>query len=461
MTTMDRTSSNIMLRQILAATSISYVIVVLDTSIVNVALDRISLSLAANIAGLQWVVNAYTIAFASLLLTGGTLGDRWGARNVYLAGLIVFTLASAACGMAVNLPSLIAARTLQGIGAAMLVPCSLKLINQACSTPEQRSRAVGIWISCGGIAMAAGPLVGGILIHLFNWRSIFFVNVPLGLAGIWTTWRIASDDVKSQAAPFDPAGQVAIIIALGTLISVLIEGQALGWSSPLIVTGIVITIGAWATFLTVETRSTHPMLPLVFFRSGIFAGSTFVSMVSAFVFYGLLFVTSLYYQEIRGYSPLSAGLAFLPMTAMVAIGSMTSNRLVKLCGTRYSMCLAFGLYTVGAVWMLLTTPASNYWLAVIPMLMIGFAAGFVSPAATAPAMETVANHRGGVAAAVLNSARQTGAALGVAISGTLVATLHPFEIGMHAVLWIVTGVSLVAALIWWFALMAQRDGSAA
>ncbi|MFM0282060.1 Major Facilitator Superfamily protein [Burkholderia sp. GAS332] len=155
-------------RRVLAATSVSYVLVLLDTSIVNVALGRISVSLATQIAGLQWVMNAYTLAFASLLLTGGTLGDRWGARNVYLAGLLVFTLASTICGVAADLPSLIAARVLQGVGAAMLVPCSLKLINHACPEPEQRARAVGIWVGCGGVAMAAGPLVGGVLIHLFD-----------------------------------------------------------------------------------------------------------------------------------------------------------------------------------------------------------------------------------------------------------------------------------------------------
>ncbi|RDK02989.1 MFS transporter [Paraburkholderia lacunae] len=438
-------------RRVLAATSVSYVVVVLDTSIVNVALDRISVSLATHIASLQWVVNAYTLGFASLLLTGGTLGDRWGARNVYLAGLTVFTLASAICAVAPDLRDLIAARVLQGVGAAMLVPCSLKLINHACPAPQQRARAVGVWVGCGGVAMAAGPLAGGILIHLFDWRSIFFVNVPIGLLGMAMTWRIAPDRRPAQANRFDSAGQVTAIVALGALIGVLIDGKTLGWDSPLIVSGIVMTVAAWAAFLALEARNTHPMLPLSFFRSGIFAGSTCVSMASAFVFYGLLFVTSLYYQQARGYSPLWAGLAFLPMTAMVAVGSVVSNRIARLFGTRWSMCAAFGFYAVGALGMLSCGPSSPYWLAVAPMLAIGLAAGFVSPAATAPAMGTVEKHRAGVAAAVLNSARQTGAALGVAIFGTLIATVHPFEAGMQAALWTAAAVSLVAAQIWWLA----------
>ena len=439
-------------RPTLAATSISYVVVLLDASIVNVALDRISLSLATDIAGLQWVMNAYTLAFASLLLTGGTLGDRWGARNVYLAGLALFTLASAGCGMAADLPSLIVARVLQGAGAALLVPCSLKLIHHACPDPEQRARAVGLWIGCGGVAMAAGPLVGGVLIHWFDWRSIFFVNLPIGVLGIVLTWRIARDVKPLQFRPFDPAGQASAILALGALIGVLIEGRTLGWESPSVLAGIFITFVAWTTFLVVEARNPQPMLPLSFFRSGIFAGSTYASMASAFVFYGLLFVTSLYFQQARGYSPLSAGLAFLPMTVMVAVGSLMSNRIVKLCGARWSMCAAFGSYAIGALGMLVASRLSSYWPAIFPMLAIGFASGFVSPAATAPAIGTVEKHRAGVAAAVLNSARQTGAALGVATFGTLVATLHPFEAGMDAALWTAAVLSLIAAGVWWFAL---------
>ena len=439
-------------RRVLAATSISYVVVLLDTSIVNVALDRIAMGLGTHIAGLQWVVSAYTLAFASLLLTGGALGDRWGARNVYLAGLLVFTLASAACGFAPGLPLLIAARVLQGVGAAMLVPCSLKLINVAFPDPEQRARAIGVWIGLGGVAMAAGPLVGGALIQLFDWRSIFLVNVPIGIAGLGMTWRIARDRGSAQGARLDHAGQAAAIVALGTLIGVLIEGHILGWRSPFVLAGIAISAASWVAFFVVESRSAHPMLPLHFFRNRVFAASTIASTASAFVFYGLFFVTSLYYQQERGNSPLWAGLAFLPMTATVAIASIVSSRVVRACGTRGSMCLAFGLYAAGALGMLGTRPSSPYWLGIAPMLAIGLASGFISPAATAPAMGTVERQRAGIAAAVLNAARQAGAAIGVAIFGTLVAGSHPFEIGMHAALWTAAVVSLMAAWAWWLAL---------
>lgn len=446
-------------RRILAATSISYLIVLLDTSIINIALNRLAVALHAPMSGLQWVMNAYTLAFASLLLSGGTLGDRWGARRVYLAGLCTFTLASLACGLAANLAWLILARVLQGVGAAMLVPCALKLINQACPEPEQRARAIGIWVGCGGIAMAAGPMVGGLLIQWFDWRSIFFVNLPIGLAGMVMAWRIDDARHPADARHFDPLGQATAIIAMGMLIGVLIEGHGLGWYSPTMLAATAIAVFAWTAFLIVEARHAQPMLPLAFFRHGIFAGSTFVSMVSAFVFYGLLFVISLYYQQVRGYSPMQAGLAFLPMTAMVGIGSLLSNRIARLAGVRGSMCMAFVLYASGA-WGLLSIDAhTSYTLAIAPMLAIGLASGFISPAATAPAMGSVDKSRAGIAAAVLNAARQLGAALGVAVFGTLMVANLRYEQGMHEVLWSVITVSLFAALAWWFALQPRASAS--
>ena len=441
-------ATSMLQRRVLAATSISYAVVLLDASIVNVALERISKALATDIAGLQWIVSAYTLAFASLLLTGGISGDRWGARNVYLAGLIAFILASALCGLAPDLMILIAARTLQGVGAAMLVPCSLTLISHAYPHPQQRASAIGVWVGCGGVAMAAGPLVGGILIHLFDWRSIFLVNAPIGVVGIWLTCRIPRDKRSLHARPFDPAGQITAMLALGALIAVLIEGSRLGWRSPTILAGMTIDGMAWVAFLLIEARRSHPMLPLHLFKNAIFSGSTLISMVSAFVFYGLTFLLGLYFQRVHGYSPLWTGLSFLPLTAVMVVGSMLSGPLVARYGQRWPMCAAFGLYMLGFLGLTLLTPASPYWLAALSMPAIGIAAGFISPAATAPAIGTVEKSQAGIAAGVLNSARQTGAALGIAVFGTLIATSPSFENGMHAALWIAAAVSLAAAVIW-------------
>ncbi|KVF46608.1 MFS transporter [Burkholderia seminalis] len=437
-------------RRVLAATCVSYTLVLLDASIVNVALADIAHTFAGRVAGLQWIVNAYTLAFASLLLTGGTLGDRLGDRTVHVAGLAVFVAASALCGIAPTLPALAVARALQGVGSAMLVPCSLALINRAFPAPAARASAISLWMGCGGIAMASGPLIGGLLVDLFGWRSLFFVNLPFGLAGIWlgrTVVRAAADASRQ----FDWAGQAAAAVAIAALIGTLIEGPSLGWRSAPIVGGAATSVAAWIAFVAIEARRREPMLPLAFFRNRLFAGSTFVSMASAFVFYGLLFVLSLFYRQVRGASPLDTGLAFLPMTAMVALGGLCSGRIVARFGTRGPMCSAFGLYAAGALGMTgigATTPA---WLAVAPMLAIGFASGFISPAATSPALRTIDRHRAGVAAAALNAARQSGSALGVAIFGACIATLQPFSAAMRVALVMAIALSALAAVSWRFA----------
>ena len=241
-------------------------------------------------------------------------------------------------------------------------------------------------------------------------------------------------------------GQVAAIVALATMIGVLIEGQTLGWASPRILAGAAVAVAAGSAFLWIEMRSPHAMLPLKLFKQGVFSRSTVISLVSAFVFYGLFFATSLDFQETRGYSPWQTGLAFLPMTAMVTLASMLSHRIAQACGDTLSMCTAFGFYAVGAIGLWVAGASSTYAPTVVPLLAIGLASGFISPAATAPAMEASTPDVAGVTAATLNAARQTGAAFGVAIFGTLLMAMPSFHAGMRAALWTATGVSLAAAL---------------
>ncbi|WP_454690487.1 MFS transporter [Achromobacter aloeverae] len=449
-------------RRVLAATSVSYVIVILDTSIVNVALNNLSMAFGAGIASLQWVMNAYTLMFASLLLTGGALGDRWGARRVYLAGLGLFLLASSACAMAATLPVLIGARALQGMGAALLVPCSLKLIHQACPAAAQRARAIGIWAGLGGIAMAAGPLAGGLLIHWLDWRALFLVNVPICLAGMAMAWGIARDPAQAEAprspGRLDLAGLACGVVALGATIGVLIEGRVLGWTSAPMLAGAALCVTAWAVLLRVETRHPTPMLPPRLFRDGLFSASVHVSLVSAFAFYGLLFVISLYYQQARGYTPLHAGLVLLPMTAMVGVGNMSASPLAARHGRKWPMIAALAGYAGGAAGLGLGLALANAALTVPSLLVIGLAAGVITPLATAPALETVSPQGAGVAAAVVNTGRQTGAALGVAIFGTVLGAVPPIESGMRAALGLVVAASAATIPVWWRALRPGARG---
>jgi DHA2 family methylenomycin A resistance protein-like MFS transporter len=283
-------------RRVLWATSISYVVVILDTSIVNVALERIGASLAGGVAGLQWVVNAYTLTFASLLLSGGTLGDRLGARYVYMTGLAAFTVASALCGAAPSLAWLTMGRVLQGVGAALLVPASMALINGVCTDSRERAAAFGVWAGLGGTAMAVGPVLGGVLIGLVGWRSIFLLNVPVCLAGIVMAARVARVAPQPRTgAPrrLDLTGQAAAIAALALLNAAIIEAPSCGWLAPLVLAGLVAACAAAFAFVALQKRHVQPMLPPGFFRQPVFSAAVIVSMISAFTFYGLLFDLSL------------------------------------------------------------------------------------------------------------------------------------------------------------------------
>lgn len=407
-------------RRVLAATGLSYVLVILDTSIVNVALERIAATLHTGISGLQWVVSAYTLSFASLLLSGGALGDRFGARRLYLAGLVVFTLASLLCGVSGDWMTLVAARVLQGVGAALLVPGSLALINQAfANDPAGRATAIGVWAGCGGIAMAAGPLVGGVLIELFGWRSIFLANLPLGLIAIGLSARLAASERSPRA--LDVRGQLSAILALATLIGVLIEGPVRGWSSTPILLAGLLSVAAWGTFIRIEIRHAQPMLPLKLFANPVFSACVAVSLISALMLYGLVFLLSLYFQRVLGYSPLWTGLAFLPLTALVSLGSLVAGRLVRVWGSERLIGVALLLYLAGFGPLLLYGPTTSYLWIALPMPVIGLAAGLITPAATSALMGTVDKHRAGIAAGTLNAARQVGAALGVALFGGLLA----------------------------------------
>src|SRR5438270_6697002 len=263
----------------LAAMSLGYGVVQLDVTIVNTALDAMGKTLGGGVAELQWVVSAYTIAFAAFILTAGALGDRVGAKRIFMAGFAIFTAASAACALAPNAAILIVARAVQGLAAAILVPNSLALLSHAYTDDKARGRAVGIWAAGASLALTAGPLVGGGLIALVGWRSIFFVNLPVGLAGLWLTWRYASETTRTPQREVDLPGQIVAIMALACLAGALIEAGAAGWTHPFVIAGFIASALLATLFVLQERRAVQPMLPLTLFRHRMFALTTLVGLL--------------------------------------------------------------------------------------------------------------------------------------------------------------------------------------
>lgn len=434
-------------RLTLAAASVSYIIVILDTSIVNVALQRIGADLATNVAGMQWIVNAYTLTFASLLLSGGALGDRWGIRRTYMLGLALFTLASAVCGLSPSFTALVAGRVLQGVGAALLVPCSLALLHHAYPDFGARSKAIAVWAACGGVALAGGPLAGGLLIDSFDWRSIFLVNIPIGLAGIGLTLLPAEVQDKRSPRRLDIPGQLIAIVVLGSLVSALIEGPSFSWGSPVIVGDMAIAVLAGVSFLVIESHRHEPMLPLGFFRIPAFSALAVISAIGMFCSFGLLFVLSLYFQQVRGYSPIETGVAILPLTLAVTGGNMLSGRLTKTFGPRFLIIVGSLTQIAGFLGMLTVGSEASYPAFDLPLVAMGLGGGVRTPASATALMATVERSRSGIASAILNASRQVGVAMGIAIFGALISGPLQLVEGLRACLWFAAGITAVGAFV--------------
>jgi DHA2 family methylenomycin A resistance protein-like MFS transporter len=403
----------------LAAMSLGYGIVQLDVTIVNTALGSIGETLGGGVSELQWVVSAYTIAFAALILTAGALGDRVGAKKVFMAGFAIFTAASFACALAPNALTLIAARAVQGAGAAILVPNSLALLNHAYGDEKERGRAIGIWAAGASLALTAGPLAGGILIALVGWRSIFLVNLPIGLIGLWLTWRYASETARSSNREIDLAGQGAAIGALGCLAGAIIEGGAVGWGNLYVVAGFAAAAILAALFIVQEWRARQPMLPLVLFSHRMFALTSTVGLVVNVAFYGLIFVLSLYFQRIDHLSPFATGLAFLPMMGAVLPMNLLAARASERFGAPAIIAAGAAVAGAGCIALLGVAPGASYWTIGAQLLAIGAGLGLLVPPLTSTLLGSVEKARSGVAAGVLNATRQTGSVIGVALFGSL------------------------------------------
>jgi MFS transporter, DHA2 family, methylenomycin A resistance protein len=449
------------LARIVATVSVGFVVTQLDVTIVNIALARLAADLHASVARLQWIVDAYTLAFAVLMLSGGVLGDRYGARRMYAGGLVVFALASLACGLAAQPAMLIAARAVQGAGAAMMLPNSLALLNEACRHDRSlRARAVGFWTAAGAISIAAGPVAGGLLIAAFGWRSIFLVNLPLCAAGLAATlaWIPAprrSVEAKTASAPvrsLDIRGQLLAVVALTAFTGAVIEWRPLGFTHPAVAGGFVLALFAGCAFVFLESRIASPMLPLGMLRHRTFSAAVLFGVCVNLTYYGTVFVLALYLQHARGETPLQAGLAFVPLTGGFLLSNIASGHAVARFGTRGPMIV--GALVAGSGYALLslidaTTPLAAMMAA---CLLIPLGMGLAVPAMTTAVLSSVEPARAGTASALLNTARQAGGAVGVAAFGALTGSGGAIQVvaGLHAETLISTALLLAAAGLAWF-----------
>ncbi len=408
----------------LAICCMSLLLVGMDVTIVNVALPAIRRDLGATTAGLQWVIDAYTLVLASLLMLSGSVADRFGRRRVFQLGLTLFTVASALCSMAPTLGVLIAFRMLQAVGASMMNPVAMSIITNVFVEPKARARAIGTWGAVVGVSMGLGPLIGGALTQAIGWRAIFWINVPIGLAAIVLAQLFVPESKAARARRADPLGQVLMLLALSSVTYAIIEGPRLGWGSALSAGLFGVAAAAVAALLVYEPRREEPLLDLRFFRSVPFSSATVVAVLAFGTFSGFLFLNALYLQEVRGLPAFTTGLYTLPLALATVVCSPISGWLVGRSGTRTPLLLAGAGIAASAL--LLSgldahTPLSRV---VVAYVLFGVGFGLVNAPITNTAVSGMPRARAGLAAAIASTSRQVGASLGVAIGGTIVQGSH-------------------------------------
>jgi DHA2 family methylenomycin A resistance protein-like MFS transporter len=401
------------------ATSLGFVLVQLDVSIINVSLATIGTRLHVGVLGLQWVVDAYALGFASLLLSTGGLGDRVGHRRMFVLGVALFTGASVACGLAWGEEALVAARVLQGAGAAALVPSSLALLTRACGEDAKlRAWGVGWWTAAGTIGLAAGPLLGGVLVDLLGWRSIFLVNLPVGLLGIWLTRRFVAVSAGIETR-LDWIGQVLAIAALLCLTGSVIGTPRFGWSSLPVRAGLIVAIVAVAAFIAQEHRCRHPMLPLAFFRERTFTGATVVGFLVNMTLYGALFLLGLYFQVTKHYPAWVSGIAFLPLPVVLGVSNILASRIAEKLGPSGGMSVGLLIAACGCAVLASLSAQTSYGEMLVGLVLIPAGVGITVPVMTSCLLGSVPRSQAGVASGTLNAVRQAGGAIGVALLGGL------------------------------------------
>ncbi|MGC1286872.1 MAG: MFS transporter [Streptosporangiaceae bacterium] len=438
---------------VLAICCMSLFIVGIDVTIVNVALPSIQRDLHAPVSGLQWVVDAYTIVVASFLMLSGSTGDRIGRRRTFQTGLALFTLGSLACSLAPALGWLVAFRALQALGGSMLNPVAMSIITNTFTDPAERARAIGLWGAVFGISLALGPVVGGALVTSVGWRGIFWVNIPVGVAAIILTALFVPESRAPRARRLDPVAQILIVVLLASLTYGIIEGPTAGWASARILTCFGLAAVALISLIAYEPRRDEPLLDLRFFRSAPFSGATVIAICAFAALGGLLFLNTLYLQDVRGYSALRAGLYLLPIGAMTLLLAPVTGRIVAARGPRLPLIVAGIATTAGGIMLTRLTRDSSVGYLMACYVVLGIGCGTVNAPITNTAMSGMPRSQAGVAAGIASTSRQVGSTLGVAILGSAVlSSLHGslrlgFVDASRVSWWIITGCGVAILLV--------------
>ena len=433
---------------ILGICSMSLLIVGLDTTIVNVALPALHRSFHSSLSGLQWTIDAYTLVLASLLMLSGSTADRIGRRRVFQAGLALFSLFSLLCALAPSLGLLIAARVLQAVGGSMLNPVAMSIIRNVFVDPRERARAIGVWGGVIGLSMALGPVVGGALVDATSWRAVFIVNVPVGILAIILTARYVPESRADRPRRLDPIGQLLVIGALAALTYAIIDGPRSGWGSAQTLILFAVAAICAGALIVYETHHREPLIEVGFFRSAPFSGASAIAIGGFAGLGGFLFLNTLYLQDVRGLSPLQAGLYTLPMAALILVIAPISGRIVASRGTRLPLIVGSLAFTASAAILTQLSPTTPYGVLICAYVLFGVGFGLINPPITNTAVAGMPPSQAGVAAAVASTSRQVGATLGVAVLGAvagggLAHTIGPgFAAATHTSWWILVGVGV-------------------
>lgn len=438
---------------ILTICCLSLVLVGIDNTGVNVALPAIQRGLGASVSGLQWTIDAYLLTLASGLILAGSLGDRFGRRRVFLTGLTIFTAGSTLCALAPSLGALIGARAAQGVGGAMMNPVAMAIITNVFTGSKDRPRAIGVWAAAGGISMALGPVVGGLLLGVTSWRAIFWINVPLGLAAIALTLIFVPESKAPTARRFDPIGQALGIVFLVGVTYAIIEAPHAGWLSGRTLGVFAVALAAVVGFVRYELRRAQPLIDPRLFGSLPFTGATLMAIAGFMAVSGFLFMNTLYLQDALGYSALKAGLLTLPIAVASTLVGPPSGRYVGQHGPRRPLMLAGTLFMISALLLVGLSTTTPVALLLASYAILGAAFGAVNPPVTNTAVSGMPRAQAGVAAAVATTSRQIGQTLGVAVLGSVVVArvTGPARTGLpaasHAGWWILVGCGLVVFVL--------------